>query len=429
MKHRKFDYASKESLQKDMDELGISLPFSDELSVLNSPLPVNGNCRIKNRLFTQPIEGSDALSDGSPSARTMERYRLFSESGAGMIWVESVSVNQEGRSNPSQLAINDANLGAFKTLVKSIQEVFPKGRSPFTVIQLTHSGRYSKTQPVCAFNNPLIPKENARIASDDELALLEDEYVRAACLAEKAGFDAVDIRACHGYLINELLGAYTRDGIYGGSFENRTRFLRNVVKKVRQACSIDIALRLNVFDGLPYPYGFGVSSQTHSSPLCGKLKIDLREPLSLIGLLVHEGLSLVNISAGIGAYCPQVIRPSDSGGALALHEHPLEGVARMLTMTRTIKGNYPDLVVGASALTWLRHFASHVASGCISEGWFDAAGFGRQIICGPLLIKDMLLGNARASSPLWCRTCNACMAILKKGEPVRCVYEKKECLG
>src|SRR6185437_13685646 len=94
------------------------------------------------------------------------------------------------------------------------------------------------------------------LISDDDLDRLQDRYVAAAGLAYRIGFDFVDVKQCHRYLLNELLAARTRPGRFGGSFENRTRFVREVVGRIRDAYPGKIiATRMNVFDGVPYQVG------------------------------------------------------------------------------------------------------------------------------------------------------------------------------
>lgn len=422
MPHKIFNYTSADNLLQDAGQLGLTIPYSDDNKVLGSPVKI-GNRLVPNRLLAQPIEGFDACPDGAPSEKNIKRYRRYAAGMSGMIWIESVSVNERGRSNPSQLWITKDNIPAFRRLQEGIVDAAVDWGRPYTVLQLTHSGRYSGQHsaypPESVVHNPYIPRENEYILSDDELEALEEDYVTAALLAEEAGFDAVDIRACHGYLINELLGARTRPGRYGGSFENRCCFLLRIIDKIHARSHIQVAVRLNVFDGVPYPYGFGVSEQDEGLP-------DMEEPLKLVRMLDEHGVRLINISAGIGAYSPQIIRPSDSGGEIYRKEHPLEGIARMLRLTALVKQAAPHAVVAASAFTWLREFAVGVAAGGINEGIFDIAGFGRQALCYPAYAKDILQLNGLRREQC-CSTCNGCMAWIKKtGKAVRCVIKEKE---
>lgn len=417
MKHRTFDYPTEQEFIADLSQIAPGLPYCRDASILKTPLN-HGKLVIKNRILIQPIEGFDAETNGSPSPRSFRRYQELADHGAGTLWVESISVTQAGRSNPKQLWIHSNNVGSFREFTDKLHAC-AKGASPvYLVAQLTHSGRYCKPggnpSPVCAYDNPLIPKENARIIRDDEIAVLEEDYLQAALLAEEAGFDAVDIRACHGYLINELFSAYHRPGKYGGSFENRTAMLFNIVDKVQALSHIAVGVRLNVYDGLPYPYGWGCDFQDVS-------RQDMSEPLKAAKILSEKGVALLNVSAGIGAYSPHVLRPYDKGGNIP-DEHPLEGVARLLNSAKSIKAACPGSVVVSSGLSWLRQYAPMVAAGCIQDGWFDLAGFGRQAIAYPAFVRDLL--SLRKIREV-CSTCSGCTTLIKKsGNQVRCIMRK-----
>jgi 2,4-dienoyl-CoA reductase-like NADH-dependent reductase (Old Yellow Enzyme family) len=411
MQHRIFDYTSREEFLGDMKKLERGLPFSDDTSVLNSGIKL-GEKHIKNRLLVQPMEGFDAEPDGSPGERTRARYTGFADGGSGTIWLESISVSREGRSNPRQLWLNGGNVHAFASLAGEL-----KKRGAFSVAQLTHSGRYSNPEgvpaPVCAIHNPYIPKQNERTATDEELERLEDDYAACALLAQEAGFDAVDIRSCHGYLINELFAAYEREGAYGGRFENRVRFLLNIVDKIKQTSDIEVAVRLNVYDGVPYPCGWGSAKDD----VCVQ---DMAEPMRLIRLLYGRGVRLLNISGGIGAYSPNVLRPYDRGGAEP-GEHPLEGIERLLQSAKAVKKECPDAIVVASAFSWLRGFAPMVAAGGVGEGWFDIAGFGREALTCPGYANDILAGKSMAR---YCKACGGCSALIRKSEMLRCILDR-----
>lgn len=407
MEHRPYAYTSEEEFLGDLAKLTKGLPYSGDTSVLNTPV-VAGGKEIKNRLLAQPIEGGDSLENGAPSERARERYGELAEGGSGTIWMESISVNEEGKSMPKQMWLKEDTVSGFADLVKDIHA---KGH-PFVVAQLTHSGRNSnpdgKRLAVCAYENPLLPKENMRIITDEELEVLREDYIKAAVLAETAGFDAVDIRACHGYLLNELFSAFERPGGYGGSYENRTRLLKDIVKGVREKTKLVVGVRMNVMEGLPYPYGWGCDREN------AKIQ-DLREPIQLAKDLENEGVSIINVSAGIGACTPYMIRPYDRGNIP--EEHPLEGVERLLQSAKAIKEAVPGVCVVASGFTWLREYAPRVAAGGIKEGWFDLAGFGRQWIADPGYANDIL---AKKPFSKVCTTCGACMAFLKDGKPMRC---------
>lgn len=409
MKYRQFSYTSTKDFIEDIGRLEKGIPYSDDISVLKESLAV-GSKLIENRLLAQPIEGFDSYDNGVPSKRVFDRYKELVRGGSGTIWMESISVNYEGRSSSKQMWINNENIDDYKVLIDEIR----KNGTVYIVAQLTHSGRNSnpngKGLAVCAFENPIIPRQNFRIISDAELGALRDDYVSAAVLAEKAGFDAIDIRACHGYLINELFSAYNRSGKYGGSYENRTRLIKDIIRDVRQKVNITICVRLNIMDGLPYPYGWGCDVNDAR-------KQNLTEPLRLVNELVALGVDVINVTAGVGAYSPHMIRPFDRGDYIP-DEHPLEGIERLLQSARQVKKAVPSICVVASGFSWLRNFAPMVAAGGIKEGWFDIAGFGRQWVAYPAYANDILAGREIQK---FCKTCSGCSALIKSGRQMRCI--------
>lgn len=420
MKVTKFNYDTRNQLLEDAAKLGYELPVSERpVQVLRQEFKLREKV-FQNRILAQPVEGFDALPDGAPSVRTVERYETMVRHGFRALWLESVSISEQGRSNPAQLWITEKNADAFRQMTDAIRSQTPE--PVHLTIQLTHSGRYSspagKPAPICAFSNPWIPKERERIISDAQVEEVEEDYVKAALLAERAGFDAVDIRACHGYLINEFLGAYGREGRYGGSFHNRIRFYIETIDRVKEAVSaIEVGTRLNMYDGLPYPYGWGADAKEPQ-------KQCLQEPLQLIGILYGRGVRLFNITNGTGAYAPYIIRPYDSGGKEPT-EPQLAGVDRMLQCARMAKECAPEAVVVASGFSWLREYAPAVAAGGIEKGWFDLAGFGRQTIAYPDMVEDLFTDGGMRREKC-CRACCGCTTMIKvKGEQVKCIFRKQ----
>ena len=272
-RHERFSFKSREDLAAKARELGVSIPFREEIGPLFRPLVLPGGRRLENRLVVHPMEGADAAEDGAPGPLTFRRYRRFASGGCGLIWFEAAAVEPSGRSNPHQLMLTERTLGAFKSLVDEARAAADReGGSghPLFILQLTHSGRFSKPEgiprPVIAQHNPwLDPLRGTRpddpIVSDAELDRMKDVFIEAAGLAAEAGFDGVDIKACHGYLVGELLAArMRRNSRFGGDFENRTRFLLETVSSVRNRFpGLILACRLGVYDAIPYPYGFGVA--------------------------------------------------------------------------------------------------------------------------------------------------------------------------
>ena len=422
-------YTAKEDFDIQNRELDVNLPFSDDVSVLSESYNFK-NKTVHNRLVCQAMEGCDGTVDGSPDILTQRRYTRFAKGGAGMIWFEATAVMEEGRANPRQLYITEKNLDNFKKQVEDIKNNALKtnGFEPVVIMQATHSGRYSKpmgvSAPLIAYNNPIFEKENPitpeRIVSDEYLDRVSEALVNAAKLAERSGFDGVDIKCCHRYLNSELLSAYNREGRYGGSLENRTRLLRESVKGAIDSCSKDfiVSSRLNVYDGFSYPYGFGVKND-------GSLDFDVTEPDWLIKELYKYGVRLLNITMGNPYFNPHVNRPYTQGG-YEPPEHPLEGVARVLKGTARLKELNPEMAIICSAVSYLGVVAPNVVSAFIWDSKFDFAGFGRTIFAYPDFAND-ILKNGGMNKDKVCICCSKCTEIMRKpGGTPGCVIRDKD---
>ncbi len=429
MQHEKFHYASLAAVKEKAEELKIKLPLSVHWELLKQPLYING-CKVHNRLAIQPMEGCDGTAEGSPDTLTFRRYRRFAQSGAGLIWAEAVAVVPEGRANPRQLMLTEKNLDAFKSMVESIRETSLKenGFEPLLIMQATHSGRYSKPDgiptPLIAYHNPPLEEKQAigesSVVSDDYLKALTEQYAASARLALKAGFDGVDIKACHRYLISELFSAFDRPGLYGGSFMNRTRLLREAVSAAKSAVpsSFIITSRMNLYDGLPYPWGWGVSKDSGRTP-------DMTEPGRLAELLFKElDIRLLNFTTGNPYFNPHVNRPYDSG-PYEPDEHPLESVARMCNCIGEIKQSLPELTVISSGTSYLRQFSVNLAAGMIESGQTDIAGFGREAFAYPEFAGD-ILGTGSLEPGKCCTTCSKCSQLMRAGSVAGCVIRDRE---
>ncbi|MDO9339116.1 MAG: hypothetical protein Q7T72_01150, partial [Bacteroidales bacterium] len=292
--HQRFRFKTKDEIIQKALALGFELPFSDDISPLLAPASIEG-FSIANRLVVQPMEGYDSETEGSPSALTKRRYLRYAGGGSGIIWYEAVAVSSDGRSNPNQLWINKNNSAVFTSLNDEVRRAADQvGISPLLVIQLTHSGRYSKpdgkAHPMVAALNQTLDKGVPYILTDDDLKRIQDQYVSAAKLAADSGFDAIDIKACHGYLMIELLAARSRQkSIYGGEgIVDRFRFMLETIERIKtEVPGIIITTLLNISD--MYQDGFGVDKDNRP---------DFTEPLLLVEELKARGITLINISMG-----------------------------------------------------------------------------------------------------------------------------------
>lgn len=430
-KHEVFNFKSKEQLAGKIETLGLSLPLSDDISVLFQKYNLDGRT-IPNRLAVHPMEGFDSLPDGSPDDLAFRRYRRFASGGSGLIWFEAVSVAPEGRSNPRQLWLHDKNVDSFSRMVEQTRQVarhtFGSRHEPYLVVQLTHSGRYSRPDgqivPRAAAYNPYLDKDKDKIhiLTDAELAAIQEKLVSAAGLALKAGFDAVDIKACHGYLINDILAAFKRKkSRYGGSFENRSRFLTETIERIRaEVPGLEVAVRLSLWDAVPYPYGFAANRSDPKEP-------DLAEPARLITMLKECGCRLINVTMGNPYRDPSTGRPFDRPlpGSSEPDEHPLESISRIINNTAVLQKKIPQLSFVGTGYSWLRQFWPYLAAGVIAANQAYFIGLGRSSTAYPDAPRELMEGRKLSPSKT-CIACSRCTELMRCGGPTGCVIRDKE---
>ena len=374
MAHERFHYKTLEDIKEKAGELGVHLPFAGNTSVLARPVTFD-NITLRNRMGIAPMEGADSTPEGSPSEYTFRRYVREAVGGAALIWFEAVSMVREGRSSATQLFISEENLDAYKRLTEAVKEAGRKanGFAPFLVLQANHSGRYSNPgnvpAPMIAYRHPYLEQfreaSDSCIVTDDYLKSLEEKFGTTAKLAREAGFDAVDIKSCHGYLLAELSSAYTRPGMYGGSFENRTRLFRNGILAAK-------------------PY-----------------ETDTFKVTARLGMTTH------------------VTRPYDMGKYLP-DEHPFLGVARMIKGIGEVKSAVPEMTIFASAPTYLRQFSDLYTAGAIEEGLCDGMLFGRMAFADPDFANE-IIKNGRIDPNRTCVTCGKCGDLIRAHKPTGCV--------
>ncbi len=428
MRHEVFHYQSLNELSSRAEELGVTVPLSPNTASLLESFNLRGRL-INNRIAFQAMEGTDGTESGAPGELTVRRYDRFSRGGPGIIWFEAVATVPEGRASAHQLWITPDNVGEFHRLTDRMRENCLKanGYEPLIVMQATNSGRYSKPrgypEPMILYNCPPLedtPWPEERILGDDDLRRFEAAFGAAARLAQEAGFDGMDIKSCHRYLVCESLSAFTRKGEYGGSYENRTRFIKNAYRAAKaniRGESFFLSSRLNAYDGFPYPYGFGIAKDS--------MEPDLTEPIRLIGELKEEfDIPVINITMGNPYKNPHVNRPYDHGNYVP-EEHPLEGLARMMKGIREIHEAIPDLPIIGSAFTYPRQFSANMAAAMVESGSCTWAGFGRMAFAYPDFIHDLRVSGKMDPKKI-CLTCGGCAVLLRSGTPAGCVIRDRE---
>ncbi|SHO63841.1 NADH:flavin oxidoreductase [Algoriphagus zhangzhouensis] len=437
---------SAEQFEAHLEKEGIEMPFDAELKEANdSPYSTSHQLRsgstIGNAFCILPMEGWDGTTDGRPTEFTKRRWKNFAISGAKLLWgCEAVAVCREGRANPNQLMINKDTFQEFVDLFQMIQlehkVAFGSTEGLLTGLQLTHSGRFckpfdkKKMEPKILYSHPVLNgkfglAEDYPLLTDAEIEDIIQKYIDAAVLAQKAGFQFVDIKHCHGYLGHEFLSSYDREGKYGGSFENRSRFLKEIVSGIREAApGLEIGVRLSTFDWVPfkpgedskgvpakdspYKYAFGGDESG--------IKENLSETFQFLELLRVLDIELLCTTAGSPYYNPHIQRPAifpPSDGYLP-PEDPLQGVARQIHVAGELKKAFPEFYVVGSAYSYLQEWLPNVGQAVLDQGLADSIGLGRMVLSYPDLPADVLSGNVMKRAKI-CRTFSDCTTAPRNG--------------
>ncbi len=445
---RYFRYRTTADVIADAARLGHALFLSGRFDVLFQPVEIAGR-RVGNRLAVQPMEGCDGTPDGRPDELTFRRYVRFGRGGAKLIWGEATAVSDEGRMNPRQLWLHDRSASAIEVMLrgcrKAHRDAFGGDADLLVGLQLTHSGRYGYRRAMPVTRDPLldpltVDKSTGRpiddsvpLVSDDELKRIEDQYVAAARLAGKIGFDFVDIKQCHRYLLSELLAAKNRPGPYGGSLENRTRLVRSVIGRLRlESPHLMIATRVNAYDGIPYladkkngsighpcSYERPLVAAFGTDPL-DHLVEDPAEPVDLARQLRDWGVVLLNVTAGNPYANPHVVRPADYppiDGYLP-PEHPLLGVLRHFRLAAAVQAAIPEVPVVGGGYSWLQEFSMHAAAANVGAGSVAIVGMGRATLAQPDF-ASRLKQDGRLDHKRTCRTFSYCTNLMRsKNHPL-----------
>ncbi|MGC9468500.1 MAG: NADH:flavin oxidoreductase [Anaerolineae bacterium] len=429
-------------------ELGLELSFDAEVATgpdapLAQPLTLKDGFTIGNRFAILPMEGWDGTRDGRPSELTERRWERFGLSGAKFIWGgEATAVQPDGRANPNQLMITETTVSDIahlrEILVDAHREQFGRTDDLLIGLQLTHSGRFcrpyekGKLEPKILYHHPLL---DAKFGIDPEAPVITDDYIRglierfvaAAKLAQQAGYAFVDVKHCHGYLGHEFLTAKSRPGPYGGSFENRTRFLREIVEGIRaEAPGLQIGVRLSAFDFMPFEPGpdsvgrpVTLEDETYDYAFGGDgtgTGIDLTEPFAFVDLLADLGVELVCVTGGSPYYNPHLQRPAlfPPSDGYQPPEDPLVGVARQIAVTAQLKAHRLELVIVGSAYSYLQEWLPNVAQHVVRTGQADFVGLGRMALPYPDMASDVLEGSDLDRRRI-CRTFSDCTTAPRMG--------------
>ena len=415
-------------------DLGVEIPIDDSVDpngVLADPVAIGdaaaGTLTAPNRFAVLPMEGWDGTTDGRPTDLVRRRWRRFGASGCGLVWGEATAVRADGRANPNQLILDERTVDEIAELRQLLDP------TQVTGLQLTHSGRWSRPDgapiPRTAYAHPLLDQRvgvDARaVFSDDELDELAERYIAAAVLAQHAGFDFVDVKHCHGYLLHELLTGYEREGRFGVDLHGRTEFLRTVVTGIRErAPGLAIAVRLSAFALGPFVPGDGgvgrpESTEPYRFAFGGDgsgLGIDLTETHELLDAFSGLGIGIVSTTAGSPYYNPHIQRPAyfPPSDGYQPPEDPLVGVARQLAVTAELTARHPDLTIIGSGYSYVQDWLANVGQAVVTGGGASMVGLGRMILSYPELAADVLAGR-ELQRGLICRTFSDCTTAPRNG--------------
>jgi len=387
------------------------------LQILSSPIKI-GKKVAPNRIVNQPMECNDGDASGNPTELTLRRYRNLAEGGAGIIVVESLTLTYESRARKNQLKISEENAKGLERLVREMKEV--NGKS-LVLFQINHAGRisqaaFSKVVSLYPTGDPSI-----HLLTEEEIDEIGEKFVKASVIAKQVGADGIDFKHCHGYLCGEMLRpANVREDRFGGNFENRTRFFRETTQRIKKAVEEDdflIGARYSVYEGIPG--GFG-------TPGPEEVVEDLFEPLRFAKMTEETGMDYINVSAGIPAITPEIVRPTKN--------YP-EGVYRHFSWAKAVKKLIKIPVIG-SGYSYLRDGKNdlkepdpskksflYYAEKNLKEGNVDLVGIGRQSLADPLFAKKILSGHIDQVN--FCTACGGCSILLRSQKEVGCtVYNK-----
>jgi len=387
------------------------------LEILSSPIKI-GKKTAPNRIVNQPMECNDGDASGNPTELTLRRYRSLAEGGAGIIVIESLTLTYESRARKNQLKISEENAKGLERLVKEMKEINEKS---LVLFQINHSGRisgpaFSKVVSLYPTGDPSI-----HVLTEGEIEEVGEKFVKASIIARQVGADGIDFKHCHGYLCGEMLRpANIRQDRFGGSFENRTRFFRETTGKIKQAVGGDnflLGVRFSFYEGVPG--GFGTSGSEEVAE-------DFFEPLRFAKMIEELGMNYINVSAGIPAITPEIVRPTKN--------YP-EGVYRHFGWAKAVK-HLTQLPVIGSGYSYLRDGKNglkepnsskksflYYAEKNLKEDNVDLVGIGRQSLADPLFAKKILSGDLDKVN--FCTACGGCSILLRSQKQVGCtVYNE-----
>jgi 2,4-dienoyl-CoA reductase-like NADH-dependent reductase (Old Yellow Enzyme family) len=349
------------------------------MSTLFQPVSL-GSMVIKNRFVRSATNDYMGNPDGTISEPEIKLYRTLAQNEVGLIISGHSYVQYPlGRSTPTQNAIyNDRFIEDYRGVADIVHEYGSK-----LILQISHAGRQVKAPVedlVPAAPSAVIDNKagiTPRALTEEEIQEVIDSFAAAMLRAKEAGCDGAELHAAHGYLLSEFISPYTnrREDQWGGSIENRTRILKEIITRGKKLIGDDypVLVKLNTTDGVE-----------------GAGYLNLEDAVYAAKLLDSLGVSAIEVSGGISEF--------NLGFALTGINTP-EKEAYFATAAKAIKDavSCPVILVGG-----LRSIA--VMESVIEKGIADMVALCRPFIKEPDLVKRFLNGEPRVT----CASCNGC---------------------
>jgi len=257
------------------------------MSLINTPIQI-GTKSVKNRITFAPTVKFDWTDNsGIAIGRFARHYEDRARGGTGLICVEATCIDPCGRLAPSQLGLwNDAQIEGHRDITDACHR-----HGAVIIVQLHHGGY--NTHPECGpSKGPSVVKWRDRTTSElsrQEIIDIRDKFIVSAVRAKKAGYDGVQLHACHAYLLNQFVSPSMnlRTDEYGGSTENRARLGCEIIRGIHDACGRD----------------FIVSARTTGA------EPTLGEAWAIADAYIDAGADYLQVSSGIGP--EDVLYPDD----------------------------------------------------------------------------------------------------------------------
>lgn len=366
--------------------------------LLFSALAVRGR-ELRNRVVMAPMGSNYTAEGGFVSDTSVTYYSRRAEHGVGMVIVEATNVDSRGLLSKYQLGgWDDAFIPMFRTLTRAV-----KRHGAAVLLQLTHGGAKAMPHLESVPIGPSSVQLGARMPRTigiDEIPTLQQKWVDAASRAEEAGFDGVEIHACHMHLISQFLSPYTnrRDDAYGGSVENRARFLLETIRKVRAAVGPQflVSSRINGYE--LFEEGIRIEDAIRTAHLLEGEDIDFLSVSALSQFLrfTFEGVEYRYPTSVLPKEAPDAYNTQFAAAVKREVHTPVMACGKVLT---------PD-----------------VAEGLLRDGKADLIAFGRALIADPSFAEKA----ARGEPINRCTECNACIKMATiKDLPIGCPVNRE----